>query len=58
MIYDPNFLSRFIAPKGTRKQRRLERLAHIADRERPDRKKVDEAIAAFRVRTGNDKDAA
>ena len=58
MIYDPNFLSRFIAPKGTRKQRRLKLLPQVPRYSTTDRKKVDEAIAAFRVRTGNDKDAA
>lgn len=55
MIYDPHFLSGFIAPKGSPKQRRLQRLERFDRTPRigtAERKRLGEALEAFRMRTG------
>lgn len=57
MIYDPHFLARFIGPKDSPKQRRLARLGKFTRTPRlsdGERKRLDTAIDAFRVRTHRD----
>lgn len=58
MIYDPYFLSGFVAPKGSPKQRRLQRLERFDRTPRigtAERKRLNDAIEAFRMRTSRDK---